>query len=213
MSYLAGLDSSDVQLIFKDEILSENGQLIDADPFKYNAGNRSNTQDGVTYVTSYVSIFNALKADVGNYTCHRSSQKSSIFVQVDEYLPPLDFPKCNIEPELTVVNGTDVTFTCEPGDSNPPVKLNLTLHRPDGSVLLLGVAPTTRQVTTEDNGSVFVCQMKSDTFYRASERNCSAGPVRITCGKLCTNIKHKDHLQLYQCTDCPYHRCHHSYNW
>ena len=103
-------------------------------------------------------------------------------MQVDTYLPPLDFPKCSVEPELGVVNGTDVTFTCEPGDSNPPVNLNLMLHRPDGSGLLLGAASTTTQVTAEDNGSVFVCQMKSDTFYRASERNCSAGPVRITCG-------------------------------
>ena len=60
------------------------------------------------------------------------------------------------------------------------MNLNLTLHRPDGSVLQLGAATTIRQVTTEHNGAVLICQMTSDTFRRAPQRNCSAGPLIIT---------------------------------
>ena len=180
--YPVGLGTPYVQWLFKDVILSENDQVVEGDRSRYLSLYSQYTHDNVNSVTSSLYIYHALKAEEGNYTCCISSQAST-YLQVDSYLPPFDFPKCSIEPELTVVAGTNIMFTCEPGDSNPPVNLNLMLHRPDGSVLQLGAANKTRQimrqVTVEDNGANFVCHMTSDIFHNGT-RQCSEGPLTIT---------------------------------
>ena len=179
--YPVGLGTPNIQWLFKDVILSKNDKVVEGAQSRYLPRYSRYTSDNVTSATSQLYIYNALKADEGNYTCRLNvSSQTSIYLQVDSYLPPLDFPKCSIEPQLSVVAGTNITFTCEPGDSNPPVNLNLTLHRPDGSDSLLDAATTAIQVTAEDNGTMFTCQMTSDTFHRAPHRNCSAGPLIIT---------------------------------
>ena len=179
--YPVVLGTPNIQWLFMDVIIVENDQLKAGDPSRHDLGYYSYyTQNNETSVTSLLHIYNALKADEGNYTCRLNvSSQTSIYLQVDSYLPPLDFPKCSVEPQLSVVAGTNITFTCEPGDSSPPVNLNLTLHRPDGSDPLLDAATTAIQVTAEDNGTMFTCQMTSGTFHRAPHRNCSAGPLII----------------------------------
>ena len=173
----------DVQWLLKDVIISENDQLIEGDPTKYRQNYGQNTHDNVTSVTSKLFILDAQKSDEGNYTCRIETLKASTDLQVHFFLPHLDFPKCSIEPQLTVLAGTNISLTCGPGNSNPPVNLNLKLRRPDGSDLLLGTADTTRQVirqaTAEDDGAMFVCHMTSNTF-RTAFRECSAGPLTIT---------------------------------
>ena len=82
--YPIGLGTPDVQLLFKDVIISENGQLTEGDPSKYAVSYSHYTHDNATFVTSRLHLSNALKADEGNYTCRLSSQ-ASINQQVDSY--------------------------------------------------------------------------------------------------------------------------------
>ena len=109
--YPVGLGTPDVQWLFKDKILSENDQVVEGNQ-RYFSTYGLYTHDNVSFVTSLLYIRHTLKAHEGNYTCRISSQAST-YLQVDEYLPPLDFPKCRIQPGLSVIAGTDITFTCD----------------------------------------------------------------------------------------------------
>ena len=105
--------------------------------------------------------------------------ESSVQIQVDKYLPALHHPLCkpNVG-TLSVVNGSEIEFTCSRGDSNPEVNLQLSLRRPDGSVRKLGTTNVRTSVFIEDHNANFTCEMTSDTFPSAYH-SCSTGPITV----------------------------------
>ena len=162
----------DVRWKFKGQVMAQNLQLTEADSSRYSV-----SDSGLR-----LSLRNALKENFGIFTCivqyklnqigDKAWAQKSENVSAEMYLPPLNFPKCRVhQGNLTVSQftvGSDVTFQCDPGESKPPVNLNLTLLRTDSSVIILGDQTTTRKVTVDDNGVTFFCKMSSDTF-----KNCS----------------------------------------
>ncbi len=144
---------------------------------------------------SLLQIKNALKQDEGRYVCNArvttaggrtSSTGGSITVTINQYLPPVGFPKCTIEPSTTLSENTDTTFICAAGESSPPVNLRLILQTPNGSHIELGNTDVTRQVTMDYDNSIFVCYMTSETFPTAPQHMCQVGPITVSTEPLKT---------------------------
>ncbi len=180
---------------YGEKILAANSTLIEADSSRFvSAANyelrymhsRRTFELGVE---SVLKISNAVKDDEGVYMCQEQYNENvtdsrNVSVTITEYLPPLHHPLCLLEPSNMLQDGSDVTFHCLVGDSNPAVKLRLTLEKPDGSstpigqLFFTGNASVVKTITTDDNNATFVCLMISDTFPTGS-RNCSAGPIML----------------------------------
>ena len=101
------------------------------------------------------------------------------------FLPPLNYPLCSIRPNKTVSNGNLVEFKCIIGETTERITLKWTLQSHDGSIIDLGDGTATesylsarKTVTSEDNNSMFICLMTSETFPTVY-RICSAGPLVI----------------------------------
>ncbi|XP_072020793.1 uncharacterized protein [Amphiura filiformis] len=185
-----GSTQNTLTLILDGKMLAVNGDLVQADSSRFQ----------VTYLTarntvSRLIIDNVVKADEGLYYCQQQyslngqieTHMDSIEVALSQYLPPLHHPVCSIQPSTTLFDSSDVTFHCLVGESNPSVKLQLTIvqigisstiDRPIGQSFYYGNASVKTTVTSEDNNALLVCQMTSDTFPTAY-RNCSSGPIRI----------------------------------
>ena len=135
------------------------------------------------YIVSQIQIINMLKADAGTYQCkvnyflHETLQTEigDTKISVIYYLPDSNYPECSIQPSF---NESDILLICEVGESFPPVRLNLTLERQDGTLTQLGNTSTTRTINFEDDGAMFVCQMTSGKFPTAN-RMCFAGPLTV----------------------------------
>ncbi len=134
-----------------------------------------------------ITITNAFKQDEGYYTYNCEYYidgtsnigriQNTTYVEIHEYLPPLNYPKCSIEPGLEVTIGTVVTFLCDPGDSNPPVDFRVQRIKEFQSTDL-----NNREIQIFDHsldGSIFSCDMRSHVFPTASLCNCAIGPLTI----------------------------------
>ncbi len=176
-----------------NKITAVDNKIIEADPSRFTVHTQDVGLDSDRYFISRLFINNAVKEDEGEYWCQQqyneyNQQKTSnlkVTVSISNYLPPLNHPLCSVEPSSMLHDGSDVTFRCLIGDSNPDVKLNLTLEKPDGSSTVIGEPFYTGNtsvettVTSDDNNALFVCLMTSDTFPSASRR-CSTGPITVS---------------------------------
>ena len=163
---------------FEDgRILAENARLMDADNMRYN----------VTDKGQFLFIQNAIKADEGLFTCHiydsstnRITMSTTRHIPIESYLPPAEYPLCAITPTLTFTNGDNITFHCTTGEASDDagIKLQLLLKRPHGSFVSVGSEATIRKMTSEDDASIFMCQMTSTTF-PTFLKQCTAGPITL----------------------------------
>ncbi len=180
---------------FNDRLLLRGKQLLGADPLRYIVQNNLK-----------FTIRNALKEDEGLYICHCVTHSkdelepvgswqdfhNTTYVHVLSYLPPLDYPKCSIQPGFELVIGTNVTYACDLGESNPSPTMDVVAYWPDGSnadfKYLLEVLKTdfhhnssmfsaTLQVQNVLKGVTIFCFMDNGIFKTAPVRNCAVGPV------------------------------------
>ena len=172
--------------MFQGEILTENTDIKTKTPSRYNVKYQKNGQDRVYTLT----IPYPIQTDEGWYRCKVDygdtyPAEKHVDVQINSYLPPLNYPLCSIRPSQTLSNGKFAEFECDIGETNAQITLNLTLQSDNGSIILLGKTnvrrylSVIRPVTLQDNTAIFICHMTSQTFPTAY-RNCSAGPLTIS---------------------------------
>ena len=172
-SYTTAQNISNVSLqwVRNNTILSSNGEIINADTSRYRVQGSSTLQS--------LYIRNTVRQDEGLYTCHllyrlmpsgpQFNISKSIFLELEDYLPPPEYPVCSLSPGTVFTLGETILFTCTPGEGNPPVTLQIQL--PNGEFTS---SSTVYWVVTELLTSYqFVCTMSSYIFPKAN-RTCSS---------------------------------------
>ena len=165
---------------FESQTLAINGTLKEADPQRYSV---HFFEPG--YYGSILQINNALKSDDGFYQCSIEYNKNGApetvsaetEVTITLYLPAPDYPICTV-PSLTLVVGSRTTFTCEAGESFPPIVILLQLQRQDGTLISHTEGTLTMPITHDDDGAIITCLLTSQKF-PDFKRMCSAGPLTI----------------------------------
>ena len=187
--YFSGKASKiDHSWIFHGKNLTKNTDILVRNPSRYNVRYQSNGHNGVYTLT----ISSPVHTDEGKYWCRIDYRWDGntyfaprhVDVTINSYLPPLNYPLCSIKPFQILSNGNPAEFKCEVGATTAQITLNLTLQTNDGFITHLSNTNVssslnvTRTVTLEDNNSMFICEMTSETFPTAY-RTCSAGPLII----------------------------------
>ncbi|XP_072021090.1 uncharacterized protein [Amphiura filiformis] len=172
---------TDTTYLGSDNHLSAAARSADPTRYSISVGDVPNKGYG-----SLLQIRNALKQHAGFYTCRVLVEGNPLYstdrveVIINQYLPPPGYPECSIGPSPTLLEHTDATFSCIPGEASPPMDLTLILERQSGLHVELGSTNVTKQVTMDDNNTMFICNMSSETFPAAPQRMCSAGPIIIS---------------------------------
>ena len=169
-----------------NKIVAGNGALIEAEASRFSLQQGTNFYIfPVSFYGDSLQIRNALKTDAIMYECHVTLNGQTVGsatlnkpVPASFYLPSSMYPKCHVSPSMTLLERSNITFRCTPGESQPPVNLTLSLQRQDGSEIDLRTETTTKQVTIDDNNAMFICHMTSETFPTAYG-NCTAGPLTV----------------------------------
>ena len=208
------LSSLTLTWIYGGKKLAENDVLIEADSSRidsrfewHKTTNTLNNFFKIVFLESVLEISNAVKDDEGVYMCreqynengHTVTDSRNVSVVITEYLPPLHHPLCSLKPSSMLEEGSDITFHCLVGDSNPGVKLQVTLEKPGGCSTVIGKPVYTENVSVEttvtkyDNNATFVCQMTSDTFPTANG-SCSAGPIMLMSSASTTGQQDRNSL-------------------
>ena len=107
--------------IISNKTVAGNGSLIEADSSRFSIEQEANTSinDAYFYGDS-LQIRNALKIDLGQYACQvdkndlrLGSRRTNVTASF--YLPPRMYPKCHVTTSTTLLEDSNITFTCIPG--------------------------------------------------------------------------------------------------
>ena len=177
--------------IFKDVPLAMNDELLSADSSRYKVSLATN----INIHTYILVITNMLKTDAGTYMCHFEywldndngfTFRKPAHVNVDTYLPSLDYPQCTITPSTILDDGSFAIFRCIVGETTASITLSLMLQSSNGIVTYLGNDSVQRILSPSDNGTMFLCNMTSGTFPTV-HRTCSSGPIIVLSSPSTTN--------------------------
>ncbi len=164
------------------DLISENDRLVVPDE----SSRYLLARDGYT-----LNIKNLLKSDEGRYRCqinYKEGDDSPVYtaegianVFVLNYLPPVEYPKCELLPPSPYLVGATTSFSCSVEQTNAEITTQMTLHRSDRTITPLNTPTGTAYTITlseDDDGAEFQCTMTSPTFPTAS-RTCSIGPISV----------------------------------
>ena len=171
---------------FNETALTKNSKVL-VTPSRYSVRYQNGSENMYT-----LTIQNPIKADEGVYQCRMKytvgretfPHSENVGVKIDSYLPASRYPLCSIKPSETLSNGSFAEFGCKVGRTTAQITLNLALQSQNGSIIHLGNDIVRRSlrlekpVTLQNNNSMFICEMTSETFPTAY-RTCSAGPLTI----------------------------------
>ena len=157
---------------FNETVLTKNGKLLRT-PSRYSVGYQNGSENMYT-----LTIQNPIKADEGVYQCRMKYKvgretfphSETVDVKIDLYLPASRYPLCSIKPSETLSNGSFAKFECKVGRTTAKITLNLALQSQNGSITYLRNKIVKRSlrvhklVTLQNNNSMFICEMTSETF-------------------------------------------------
>ena len=113
---------------FSGKTIAGNGSLIEAEASRFSIQQKTNISINNKYFYGdSLLIRNALKTDLGVYECIniKGYRKYRVRIDVAEsyYFPSHTYPVCHVSPSTTLLEQSNITFMCTPGESNPPVNL------------------------------------------------------------------------------------------